>query len=199
MNEIRAGFALCGSFCTFSKVIPQMKKLKENGVHIFPVMSEIAYSTDTRFGKSKDIVREIEDICSERVIATVKDAEPIGPKKMFDILIIAPCTGNTLAKLSNGIADTSVTLAAKAHLRNGRPILLGVSTNDALGNAAKNIGNLMNCKNIFFIPMSQDDPEEKPNSVVADFTLLYSSMIKALDNRQIQPVITQIKLLTREK
>ncbi len=189
MNEIRAGFALCGSFCTFSKVIPQMKSLKEKGIHICPIMSEIAYSTDTRFGKSEDFVREIEEICSEKVIATVKDAEPIGPKKMFDILIIAPCTGNTLAKLSNGIADTSVTLAAKAHLRNRRPVLLGVSTNDALGNAAKNIGNLMNCKNIFFIPMRQDDPEEKPNSVVADFTLLYPAMMKALENTQLQSVI----------
>lgn len=191
MTEIKAGFALCGSFCTFSKVIPQMKNLKDKGVDVFPVMSEISYSTDTRFGRCEDIRREIEDICSRKIIATVKDAEPIGPKKMFDILIIAPCTGNTLAKLALGIADTSVTLAAKAHLRNSRPVLIGVSTNDALGNAAKNIGNLMNYKNVFFVPMRQDDPKDKPNSIVADFTQLYDSMITALENRQIEPVIIQ--------
>ena len=191
MTEIKAGFALCGSFCTFSKVIPQMKNLKDKGVDVFPVMSEISYSTDTRFGRCEDFRNEIEEICSREIIATVKDAEPIGPKKMFDILVIAPCTGNTLAKLALGIADTSVTLAAKAHLRNARPVLIGVSTNDALGNAAKNIGNLMNYKNVFFIPMRQDDPKDKPNSIVADFTQLYDSMITALENRQIEPVIIQ--------
>ena len=189
MAEIKAGFALCGSFCTFSKVIPQMKSLKEKGVEIYPIMSEFAYSTDTRFGKSEDFIKEIETICSRKIIATVRDAEPIGPKKILDILIVAPCTGNTLAKLSNGIADTAVTLGAKAHLRNGRPVLLGVSTNDALGNAAKNIGNLMNYKNIYFIPMRQDDPKDKPNSIVADFTQLYPAMLKAIENRQLQPVL----------
>lgn len=189
MTEIKAGFALCGSFCTFSKVIPQIKALKEKGIDIYPIMSEVSYSTDTRFGKSEDFVKEIEEICSRKVISTVKDAEPIGPKKMFDILIIAPCTGNTLAKLALGLADTSVTLAAKAHLRNARPVLIGVSTNDALGNAAKNIGSLMNYKNIFFIPMRQDDPEGKPNSIVADFTQTYEAMDKALKYKQIQPMI----------
>lgn len=191
MTEIKAGFALCGSFCTFSKVIPQMKSLKDKGVDLYPIMSEIAYGTDTRFGNCKDFINEIEEICSRKIIATVKDAEPIGPKKMLDILIIAPCTGNTLAKLANGIADTSVTLATKAHLRNERPVLIGVSTNDALGNAAKNIGNLMNYKNIFFIPMRQDDPQNKPNSIVADFTQVYDSMISSLENKQLQPVIIQ--------
>lgn len=191
MTEIKAGFAICGSFCTFSKVIPQMKNLKEKGIDIYPIMSEVSYSTDTRFGKSEDFVKEIEEICSRKVISTVKDAEPIGPKKMLDILIIAPCTGNTLAKLALGIADTSVTLATKAHLRNARPVLIGVSTNDALGNAAKNIGSLMNYKNIFFIPMRQDDPDGKPNSIVADFTQTYESMKKALENKQLQPMIIQ--------
>ena len=191
MTEIKAGFAICGSFCTFSKVIPQMKNLKEKGINVFPIMSEISYSTDTRFGKSRDFVREIENICEKKVIASVKDAEPIGPKKMLDVLIIAPCTGNTLAKLALGIADTSVTLAAKAHLRNLKPVLIGVSTNDALGNAAKNIGSLMNCKNIFFIPMRQDDPEDKPNSVVADFTKTYDAVLKALENKQLQPMMLQ--------
>ncbi len=191
MNEIKAGFAICGSFCTFSKVIPQMKKLVEKGVEVYPIMSEISYSTDTRFGLAADFNREIEENCSKKIISTVKDAEPIGPKKMLDILIIAPCTGNTLAKLANGIADTSVTLATKAHLRNGKPVLIGVSTNDALGNAAKNIGNLMNYKNIFFIPMRQDDPEGKPNSIVADFAKTHEAMLKALENKQIQPMIIQ--------
>lgn len=189
MTEIKAGFAICGSFCTFSKVIPQMKNLKEKGIDVYPIMSEIAYSTDTRFGKSEDFAKEIEEICSRKVISTVRDAEPVGPKKMLDILIIAPCTGNTLAKLALGIADTSVTLATKAHLRNGRPVLIGVSTNDALGNAAKNIGSLMNYKNIFFIPMRQDDPENKPNSIVADFTQTYEAMLCALEYRQLQPVL----------
>ncbi|MBQ2828430.1 MAG: dipicolinate synthase subunit B [Clostridia bacterium] len=191
MTEIKAGFAICGSFCTFSKVIPQMKTLKEKGIDVYPIMSEISYSTDTRFGRCADWNKEVEEICSKKIISTVKDAEPIGPKKMLDILIIAPCTGNTLAKLALGIADTSVTLATKAHLRNGKPVLIGVSTNDALGNAAKNIGSLMNYKNIFFIPMRQDDPENKPNSIVADFTQTYEAMMKALGNKQIQPVIIQ--------
>ncbi len=191
MAEIKAGFAMCGSFCTFSKVIPQMKILKEKEVDIYPIMSEISFTTDTRFGKSADFNREIEKICSRKIISSIKDAEPIGPKKILDILIIAPCTGNTLAKLAGGIADTSVTLAAKAHLRNQRPVLIGVSTNDALGNAAKNIGNLMNYKNIFFIPMRQDDPEGKPNSVVADFTKTYEAMLKALENKQLQPMMIQ--------
>ncbi|MBP3330714.1 MAG: dipicolinate synthase subunit B [Clostridia bacterium] len=189
MAEIKAGFAICGSFCTFSKVIPQMRLLAQKGIDVYPIMSEIAYSTDTRFGKSEDFRNEIEEICSRKIISTIKDAEPIGPKKMFDILIIAPCTGNTLAKLANGIADTSVTLAAKAHLRNTKPILIGVSTNDALGAAAKNIGNLMNSKNIFFIPMKQDDYEGKPNSIVADFTKTYDALVKAIDFRQIQPLL----------
>lgn len=189
MNDFKAGFAVCGSFCTFSKVIPEMQKLADKGIDIYPIMSEIAYSTDTRFGKSETFRKQIEEICSRKIIYDIKDAEPVGPKKMLDILIIAPCTGNTLAKLSNGIADTSVTLAAKAHLRNQRPILIGVSTNDALGAAAKNIGNLMNCKNIFFIPMKQDDCVNKPNSVVADFTKIYDATLKALEGIQLQPVL----------
>ncbi len=189
MTEIKVGFALCGSFCTFSKVIPEMKNLTDRGIKVYPIMSEIAYSTDTRFGKCEEIRDRIEKICSKKIISTIKEAEPVGPKKMFDVLIIAPCTGNTLAKLSNGIADTSVTLAAKAHLRNMKPVVVGVSTNDALGAAAKNIGNLMNYKNIFFIPMKQDDYTGKPNSIVADFTQIYPALMNALEGKQIQPVL----------
>ncbi len=189
MSEIKAGFAMCGSFCTFSKVIPQMRVLTDKGVDVYPIMSETSFSTDTRFGKAADFIKEIEEICSKKIIHTVKDAEPIGPKKMFDILIIAPATGNTISKLANGIADTCVTLAAKAHLRNARPVLIGVSTNDALSNNAKNIGKLMNYKNVYFIPMSQDDPDGKPTSVVADFSKTYQAMLSALGEKQLQPVL----------
>ncbi len=189
MEKIRAGFCLCGSFCTFSKAISQMKNLLEKGVDITPVMSDTAYGTDTRFGRSGDFISQIEDMCSKKIIHSVSEAEPIGPKKLLDILIIEPCTGNTLAKLATGIADTPVTLAAKAHLRNGRPVLIAVSTNDALGVAAKNIGQLLNYKNIFFVPMKQDDYISKPNSIVADFGKTYEAMVSALDNKQIQPII----------
>lgn len=180
MDQLRVGFALCGSFCTLSKALIQMRELKALGADIFPIMSENAYSTDTRFGKAADIVAEIEDICGRPVIHTIRDAEPIGPKRMIDILIIEPCTGNTLAKLANGITDTPVTLAAKAHIRNGGAVLIAVSTNDALGAAAANIGRLLNTKHIFFVPMRQDDHIKKPNSIVADFSKTYDAAVTAL-------------------
>lgn len=189
MKTVKAGFALCGSFCTFKTVIEKIEELTQKGVQITPVMSFCAYETNTRFGKASEFVKHIEEITGNKVIHTIPDAEPIGPKGLFDILIIAPCTGNTLAKLAGGIADSPVTLAAKAHLRNGRPVLIGVSTNDALGNSAKNIGQLMNYKNIYFVPMKQDDFVNKPNSVVADFGELYSAMRSALCGKQIQPVL----------
>ena len=189
MTEIKAGFAICGSFCTFSKVIPQMKNLKEKGIDVYPIMSEISYSTDTRFGRCADWNKEVEEICLKKIISTVKDAEPIGPKKMLDILIIAPCTGNTLAKLALGIADTSVTLATKAHLRNGKPVLIGVSTNDALGANFKNIGQLMNTKNMYFVPFGQDDPVKKTKSLVAHWDRISETIDEAVKGKQIQPVI----------
>lgn len=189
MSKITVGFAVCGSFCTFKKVIPQMQKLVDNGYRVLPIMSGNAYSTDTRFGKASDFIKEIENICGEKIIYTIKDAEPIGPKKLLDILVIAPCTGNTLGKLANGITDTSVTLATKAHLRNQRPVVIAVSTNDALGAAAKNIGLLMNCKNIYFVPMKQDDFMNKPNSIVADFEYIPDTVKSVLaDNIQPQPI-----------
>lgn len=150
------GFAMCGSFCTFDRALAAMRSLKDTGANIVPIMSEISYTTDTRFGRAEDFIKEIKEICGNDIIHTVKDAEPIGPKGLLDMLIILPCTGNTLAKLASGIADTSVTMACKAHLRNNRPVLIAVSTNDALATAAKNIGNLMNYKNVYFLPMSQD-------------------------------------------
>ena len=189
MDQLRVGFALCWSFCTLSKALIQMREMKALGADIFPIMSENAYSTDTRFGKAADIVAEIEDICGRPVIHTIRDAEPIGPKRMIDILIIEPCTGNTLAKLANGITDTPVTLAAKAHIRNGGAVLIAVSTNDALGAAAVNIGRLLNTKHIFFVPMRQDDHIKKPNSIVADFSKTYDAAVTALSGVQPEPLL----------
>ena len=189
MNNINVGFALCGSFCTFSQAKRIMTSLSEKGYNIVPIMSFNAFQTDTRFGKAKEHIDEIESICGKKIIASIPDAEPIGPKKMLDILLIEPCTGNTLAKLANGITDSPVTLAAKSHLRNNRPLLIAVSTNDALSGSAKNIGKLMNMKNVFFVPFSQDNPDDKPRSMIADFDKTEDSIIKALNNEQIQPII----------
>ena len=189
MSKANVGFALCGSFCTFKKVVPQIEALVLSGFNVVPIMSGVSYSTDTRFGKAEDFIGHIEDITGKKIIHTITDAEPIGPKKLLDVLIIAPCTGNTLGKMANGITDTSVTLAAKAHLRNARPVIIAVSTNDALGAAAKNIGLLMNSKNIYFVPMRRDDPENKPNSIVADFTKIPETLNFVLTNgRQNEPL-----------
>lgn len=190
MEKETVGFALCGSFCTFKKVIPQMKKLVDEGYKVIPIMSHTAYNTDTRFGKAKDFNDEIEKICKEEIIHTITGAEPIGPKELLDVLVIAPCTGNTLGKLANGISDTSVTLATKAHLRNQRPVIIAVSTNDALGASAKNIGLLMNSKNIYFVPMEQDDYINKPNSIVADFKYIPDTVREVLATKQQpQPIL----------
>lgn len=190
MNAKHIGFAMCGSFCTFKRVLPVMKELADAGYEIHPIMSYNAYSTDTRFGNAADFRAEIEKICGRKITATLTDAEPIGPKKLLDALIIEPCTGNTLAKLAAGIADTPVTLAAKSHLRNARPLIVAVSTNDALAGAAKNIGALMNTKNVFFVPFCQDDPVGKPTSAVADFSKTLPTLTLATDSgKQIQPVI----------
>lgn len=184
------GFALCGSFCTFNKVIPQMKRLTQEGYKVIPIMSHTAYTTDTRFGKAREINEQIEEICQEKIIYTISGAEPIGPKELLDALVIAPCTGNTLGKLANGISDTSVTLATKAHLRNQRPVIIAVSTNDALGTSARNIGLLMNSKNIYFVPMEQDDYINKPNSIVADFKYIPDTVREVLaTNTQPQPIL----------
>ena len=188
LNDIRLGYAICGSFCTFRKAIDEMKCLSDCGADIYPIMSQNAYSLDTRFGMASEFVSEIENICGKSVIHTIPQAEPIGPKNLLDVMVISPCTGNTLAKLANGVTDTAVTLAAKAHLRNARPLVIGVSTNDALAAAAKNIGALMNNKNIYFIPMSQDDPAGKPNSVVVRFEMTLDTVKKALEKQQIQPI-----------
>lgn len=189
LTDKRIGFAMCGSFCTFSRATAALEKLAETGAAIIPIMSETAYNTDTRFGDAEFFRHRVEKITGSGIINTVKGAEPIGPKALLDLLVILPCTGNTLAKISNGIADTSVTMAAKSHLRNRRPVLIAVSTNDGLGSAAKNIGNLMNYKGIYFLPFSQDDCEKKPNSLVSDFSRLNEACEAALEYRQLQPVL----------
>lgn len=188
MRKINIGFALCGSFCTFKKAKEQIKNLTENDFNVIPVMSYNAYSTDTRFGKAADHIEEIEKITGNRIISTLTDAEPIGPQKLFDLLVIEPCTGNTIAKLANGITDTPVTLAAKAHMRNEKPLLIAVSTNDALSTSAANIGKLLNTKNIYFVPMRQDDSINKTRSIVADFSKTHESVLNALNGKQIQPI-----------
>ncbi len=189
LSGITAGFALTGSFCTFSAVLPQIEKLKLTGAKILPIMSTAAANTDTRFGTAASFRERIEEITEAEIITSIAKAEPIGPKKLLDILIVAPCTGNTLAKLAGGITDTPVTMAVKAHLRNGRPVLLAVSTNDGLSGAAKNIGHLLNVKNIFFVPFGQDDAQGKPTSLVADMSLLVPATMAALSGRQLQPVL----------
>lgn len=188
ISYLNIGFALTGSFCTFSKVVPEIQNLVNKGAEVYPIMSEMAYSTDTRFGEAEYFRRTIETITGRKIIHTIKDAEPIGPRHYLDALIVAPCTGNTIAKTANGITDSTVTMASKAHLRNGRPLIIAVSTNDGLGTSAKNIGMLMNMQNVFFVPFNQDDPIKKPNSLVADMTKIIPTVECALDKAQIQPL-----------
>lgn len=188
MSKASIGFAMCGSFCTFSKAIAQMKKLVELSYDVLPIMSQNAYTTDTRFGKAKDFIEEIEEITGKKIINTINSAEPIGPKKMCDLMLVCPCTGNTLSKMSLGITDTPVTMAVKSHLRVQRAVLLCVASNDALGASAQNIGKLLNTKNVFFVPLSQDDPKNKPNSLVSHFDLIPQCVQCALKKEQYQPV-----------
>ena len=188
LKDIKIGFAITGSFCTFDKVIPQIEALKNTGADVMPIMSEISYTTDTRFGKAKDHIARIEAITGRPVISNISGAEPIGPKNLLDMLVVAPCTGNTLGKLALGITDTSVTMAAKASLRNGNPLVIAVSTNDGLGASGKNIGALMNTANIYFVPFTQDDPKGKTKSLVANMELIIPTLESALEGVQIQPV-----------
>ena len=182
------GFALCGSFCTFSKVFPVMEELAKH-YNVIPIFSDNAYTIDSRFGTAENHREKATAICGNEIIHTIAQAEPIGPKKMLDALVIAPCTGNTLAKLAHSIADGPVTMAAKSHLRNGRPVLIAVSTNDALAGAAENIGKLLARKNFYFVPFGQDDALGKPTSLVADFAQLPAALECALTGKQIQPIL----------
>ncbi|MCI1964760.1 MAG: dipicolinate synthase subunit B [Oscillospiraceae bacterium] len=188
MNEMTFGFAMCGSYCTFGTVLEEMKKIADKGYHLLPIMSENASSTDTRFGNAKDFVQQVSGICGREVITSIVGAEPIGPKKLVDLMIVAPCTGNTLAKLANGITDTAVTMAVKSCLRIGIPVVLAPATNDALAASAQNLGRLMNRKHIYFVPMHQDNPGQKPNSAVAEFSLILPTALVALKGEQIQPI-----------
>ncbi len=182
------GFALTGSFCTFSKVFPIMEQLAKNHT-VIPIFSQVSYELDTRFGTAQAHISRADAICGRPPLHTIPQVEPIGPRKLLEALIIAPCTGNTLAKLAHGIADTPVTMAAKSHLRNGSPVLIAVSTNDALAAAGENIGKLLARKHYYFVPFSQDDPEGKPCSMVADFAKIPPALEAALEGRQLQPVL----------
>ena len=182
------GFALCGSFCTYASVFPVMAELAKKH-RVIPIFSHSAYTLDSRFGTAQSHIDQATAICGQPPLHTIPEVEPIGPKKLLDALVIAPCTGNTLAKLAHSIADTPVTMAAKSHLRNGRPILLAVSTNDALAGAAENIGKLLCRRNFYFVPFGQDDPIKKPTSMVADFSKLPQALEAMMEGRQIQPIL----------
>ena len=181
------GFALTGSFCTLGEAIDQMELLSKTGCKIIPIVSESVASTDTRFGKAADFIERIEKICGCNVVRTIVDAEPVGPKKLLDLLVVMPCTGNTMAKLYNGITDTPVTMACKAHLRNGRPLLIAPATNDGMSMNARNIGGLLNIKNVYLVPFGQDDCYKKPTSLIAKYDLLIPAIEKALSGECLQP------------
>lgn len=188
-EKMNIGYALTGSFCTFSQTINQIEKLVELKANVFPVFSFNSQNIDTRFGKAKDFMNKIEKITGNKIITTIEDAEPIGPKNNLDIFVVAPCTGNTLAKMNKGICDTPVLMAVKAHIRNNKPVVLAISTNDALGANLCNIGEILNKKHIFLVPFSQDDCIKKPKSMVAHFDLLQETIKFALKNQQIQPIL----------
>lgn len=185
----KVGVAFTGSFCTYQKVFSELENLSREGAVIQTIFSDAAQTIDSRFGEAKDFVEKARVLSKTKPMLTISQAEPIGPKSLLDILVILPCTGNTIAKLANGITDTPVLMAAKAHLRNDKPLLLSISTNDALGINMKNIGLLLNAKNVYFVPFGQDDPEKKPNSMIAHTELLIPSLEAALEGRQYQPVI----------
>jgi dipicolinate synthase subunit B len=188
MKNLNVGFAITGSFCTLSKILPVLEKISESN-NVMPIFSYSVRDTDTRFYKAADIAYDVEMITGKKPIATIAEAEPIGPKNLLDLLIIAPCTGNTLTKLNHGITDTPVLMAAKATLRNNKPVIIAISTNDGLSGNARNFGDLINKKFIYFVPFGEDDPVKKPNSLVADFDLIFETAEAALNGRQLQPVI----------
>lgn len=189
LKNVNVGFAMTGSFCTFSKTIEKLKELVEKGANVIPIMSFNSYRIDTRFGKANDFIDTIEKITGNKIIHTIEDAEPIGPKKITDIMILAPASGNTIAKLANGITDTPVTMAIKSHLRNENPVVVAISTNDALSGSASNIGKLLNRRHYYFVPFRQDNPITKPNSLVFAPEYLVKATEYALDRKQLQPII----------
>ncbi len=182
------GYAFCGSFCTLSKALRILSELKGSGFDILPIMSEITAATDTRFGNAADFIEQIETLCGRSIVRTIPDAEPLGPSIPLEALVICPCTGNTLAKIANGITDTPVCMAAKAHLRSDRPLLITLASNDALSANLRNIGTLLSRKNVYFTPLRQDDPLSKPHSLVADFDKVPAALSAALEGKQLRPL-----------
>lgn len=189
LSGCNVGFAISGSFCTFDKIKLQIKKLIDEGADVTPIFSFNSYNCDNRFTKAKDFVDAVCEMTKKSGIKTIQEAEPIGPKAYLDVIVAAPCTGNTLAKLANGIVDTPVLMAIKAHLRNNKPVVIAVSTNDGLGINFTNIGKLMNYKNIYFVPFRQDDYIKKPNSLVADMSMIEQTILYAIEGVQIEPVL----------
>jgi dipicolinate synthase subunit B len=189
LDSVKIGFAITGSFCTFHKMIPELENLMNEKAHVYPIMSDSVMSFDTRFNKAKEFKEQVESITGKKIISTIVDAEPIGPKSLLDIVVVCPCTGNTISKISNAITDTTVTMAVKAHLRNNKPVIISISTNDGLGANAKNIAGLLNMKNVYLVPFGQDAPYKKPNSLVAKNTMLVPTIKAAIQGRQIEPVI----------
>ena len=182
------GYGFCGSFCTHKRSLLELENLVNKGYDVLPIMSDNVYNTDTRFGTATELINDVERITGNKVIHTIVEAEPLGPKISLDALIISPCTGNTLAKIARGITDTSVTMATKAHLRSDRPTVLALCSNDALSANLQNISILLERKNVFFVPMKQDDPRDKPHSLVSEFSLLESTLKGALEGKQLQPL-----------
>ena len=189
MRTERVGFAICGSFCTHERVLRELERLCGEYESVVPIVSETVCATDTRFGTARELLDTVERLTGRKAVSTIREAEPIGPKKLLDVLVVAPCTGNTLGKLSCGITDTAVTMAVKAHLRNERPVVLPVDSNDGLSGAARNLGELLVRKNIYFVPFGQDDPAGKPCSLVADFSRIGDTVRSALEGRQLQPLL----------
>lgn len=189
MKDLKIGFCMCGSFCTFKDAFIQLEKLKSLNADIVPIISNVVKVTDTRFGLARENIEFLSKCCDKKVISSIHEAEPIGPKKMLDLLVVCPCTGNTLAKIANGITDSPVTMAVKAHLRNERPVVLNIASNDGLGASAQNIAKLLNTKNIYFVPFGQDDPINKSKSLIGDFNKLIPTIKAALNGVQLQPII----------
>ncbi|GAW91775.1 dipicolinate synthase subunit B [Calderihabitans maritimus] len=194
LKGLKVGFALTGSHCTLGTIMQEIERLVSEGAEVVPIISETVNQFDTRFGTTEHWKKELRRITSQEIISSIVDAEPIGPGKLFDVVVIAPCTGNTLAKLANGITDTPVLMAAKAQLRNQRPVVIAVSTNDGLSMNARNIGLLLNTKNIYLVPFGQDNPQQKANSLVAHMDLILETIVEALQGRQIQPVLREYRI-----
>lgn len=190
-DGITVGYALSGSHCTFAEVMPQIKRFVDAGAKVIPIVTHTIMTTDTRFGTSEEWRTKLKEITGNDIIATIVEAEPLGPSKLLDVLVIAPCTGNTTSKLANAMTDSAVLMAAKAQMRNGRPVVLAISTNDGLGLNAANIAKLLNAKHIYFVPFGQDNPEQKPNSLVARMDLLLEASEAALSGRQLQPLLIE--------